>query len=67
MLWILIVVTLSFQPSPHIIAGHIVKTFHSEQECIKEQRKFFKEAEEEGIEIPLEVQMGCVSYKKKGV
>ena len=67
MLWFLIVVTLSFQQGqyPKIVNGVIEDTFYSKQECIKKQMQFFEEAKEEGIEIPLEVQMGCVAYNMR--
>ena len=69
MLWFLIVVTLSFQQGqyPKIVNGVIEDTFYSKQECIKKQIQFFEEAKEEGIEIPPELQMGCIPFNKKGV
>ena len=44
MLWFLLVVTLSVQGD--IIHGEIVGTFHSEQECVKKMKEFYRDAEE---------------------
>jgi len=70
MLWFLLIVTLSLGGqgvAPHITDSRIQGTFYSEQECIKKMQEFFKEAKEDKIPIPPEINMGCVPYNKLGV
>jgi hypothetical protein len=50
-------------PDAWVKHSEIVKTFSSEQSCIKEMQSIFKDAEEQGTPVPKEVNFGCVPLK----
>jgi len=60
MLWLLIVVYLGGDPIS-VTHAEIGQTFHSEQECIK-RIQIIKEEEE----LPIGINLGCISFKGKG-
>ena len=60
MLWLLIVVYLGGDPIS-VTHAEIGQTFHSEQECIKRIQIIKKEEE-----LPVGINLGCISFKGKG-
>jgi hypothetical protein len=66
MIWLLLLIHLNITP-PDVGVKHaeVVRTFHSEQDCIKELQSIFKDAKESGQPVPPTINMGCVPLNGK--
>jgi len=65
MTWLLIVIFLNLSVvPPHIEHGEIVGSFQSEQACIKKQKEFIDQSREQNIEVPENLNVGCIPFKR---
>ena len=63
MIWLLILINLGGDPLS-VRHAEIMTTYYSEQECIKRIQEIKRE---EGGQLPPNVNIGCVSYKRKAM
>ena len=65
MTWLLVVIYLNLSVAPpHIEHAEIVDSFHSEQACIKKQKEFIDQSREQNIEVPENLNVGCIPFKR---
>ena len=65
MTWLLIVIFLNLSVvPPHIEHGEIVGSFQSEQACNKKQKEFIDQSREQNIEVPENLNVGCIPFKR---
>ena len=59
-MWLLIVIHLSFQGTPHVEHAEIVQIMDSEKKCVARTKEIFEQAKKQNKPIPDQVNMGCV-------
>jgi|TARA_R110000782_G_scaffold9735_1_gene31147 hypothetical protein len=68
MTWLLLMVVLEITPNDAFVKhSEVIKTFHSEQACIKDMQQIFKDAEAQGNKVPSIVNFGCVPLKGRSI
>jgi hypothetical protein len=66
--WLLFMVVLQINQSDAWVKhAEIIQTLHSEKSCIREMKKIFADAKEQGNEVPKMVNFGCVPLKGRSI
>ena len=63
MIWLLLIVYLGGDPVS-VAEVKIAETFHSEQKCMERFQDMYRDAEQEGDQLPQNIVLGCTPFKR---